>query len=361
MWICLLVVVIAVAITVMVMLSLRSAQPPMPPYVELLGSSSYPQPFVQTNCSATTFALQADRRTLCRLVDGWLNVPINKKYRYVPLCPAVFLCSLAIRRMVCQDPPRSEWGWMEENDLSFMIPLLALRNGILPTHLAIGFPFLMVDQPLTMFTGRENFGYRKVLGQFEMSPILQVPISGATSVLKTFNPSTKLEPAEVVRINVPSDLPPARSGSFKDAKDVFDAMVKYLPDHGELLASCGVNQAVTLPDFFLGSSMQIAYLKQIRDIVDPSIAAYQGVVESPMEITKFVAGGMLDTGFTVTIANYDSYPLISALGLIPDFGRTGDGVIQTFTPMFGMWSQFDFNLPNGRIIVERGANRAGVL
>ncbi|HEX9606152.1 MAG TPA: hypothetical protein VF962_02900, partial [Gemmatimonadaceae bacterium] len=332
----------------------------MPAYVDLPGSLAYPHPFIQQDCTAAALVLQADWQTLRKCVDSWLNVPINRKYHYLPLLPAVFLTSLTIRRMTCKNPPESGWGWMQENDISLAIPLIALRDFI-PSHLAFAFAYVLVDAPVTMSTGRETFGYRKSYGQFEQSELLRVPIEASTSVLEQHDPSCQLKSARVLKIMPPENLRPERRSTFTDARHAIEEITKLLPDHRSALASCGVQAEVDILSHFLTPSFTVAYLKQFRDIQSPEKACYQAVVESPMTITAFRQGGMLDSGFTVELTDYASYPMISDLGVVSDYGSSGKGPVQRFTPMFGFWADFDFTLDTGRIVAERGANSGRIL
>jgi hypothetical protein len=329
----------------------------MQAYIDLPGSLAYPHPFIQQDCSAATFVLQADSERLRKCVDLWLNVPIDSTYRYVPLLPAVFLACLNIRKMTCKNPPESNWGWMQENDISLAIPLVALQNFI-PTHLAFAFAYLVVDAPVTMSTGRETFGYRKSYGQLELNQILRVPIAATTPVLERYDPSSELKWAEVVRIVPPKNLSPERGSTFTNMGHAIEEITKLLPDHRNVLATGGVQGQLDILSHFLTPSLSVVYLKQFRDIQFPEMACYQAVVESPMTITTFRGGGMLDSGFTVKLTDYASYPMITDLGLIPDYGSSGNGSHQTFTPMFGVWADFDFVLDTGRVVAESGTDRS---
>ena len=326
-------------------------------YVPLPGSAAYPHPFSQQDCTASMFVLQADWDQLCKTVDRWLNVPLNRKYRYVPLFPTVFLTSLAIPRITCKTPPDCNIGFMPENDLTLSVPLVALKGGVVPTHLAMGFAYLLVDEAATMYTGRENFGYRKQFGVLTMNDKLRGPVSATTKVFKEHSPATKLEAAEVIRINLPDNLPATPRCMFTDGGKFLETLAGMFPSHHDYLGRCGLKKPFDLLKQFIHPTMQVAFLKQLRDVEDPARAAYQALVESPSKVTAFRGGGLLDSGFTVTLTNYASYPMISDLGLVSDSGKVESAPVQTFTPLFGFWADFDFDLEEGRVIAEHGGNR----
>lgn len=354
-----LVIILAIVAAVVIVAALilwRRRPRRLPLYVDLPGSAAWPQPFSQKQCTTTAFALQADWDTLRATVDRWLNVPVNRKYHYVPLCPAVFLTSLKVPHMTAQNPPESQWGTMQESDMSIVVPLVAMRSFI-PSHLAVAHAYLAVDQAVTLYTGRESFGFRKVFGRVEESPLTRCAVAVSTTVLEKFGPDEQLQWAEVMRIHPPDNLPATPRSMFTDARHLFEAIASLLPFHAPFLEKAGARAAFDLLSAFAHPVVQIAYLKQLRDIEDPRNACYQAVIESPMNVTAFRGGGMLDSGFKVTLTNYASYPMISDLGLVPDFGSAAGGPVQTFTPMFGLWSDFDFDLDNGRVVAEQGANR----
>jgi hypothetical protein len=186
---------------------------------------------------------------------------------------------------------------------------------------------------------------------------LRGPIAATTMVLKEYKPESRLESAEVIRIHVPENLPTKPRSLFTDGHKFLETLASIFPSHHHFLARCGVKAPFDLLKAFIRPSMQVAFLKQLRDIEVPSRAAYQALVESAATVTDFRGAGLLDTGFTVTLTNYASYPMITDLGLVSDSGSMETAPVQTFTPMFGFWADFDFDLENGKVIAERGGNR----
>ena len=79
-------------------------------------------------------------------------------------------------------------------------------------------------------------------------------------------------------------------------------------------------------------------LKQIRDAVDPRLAACESVHEFPVELEKWIGSGILRPA-EVTINATASWPIASTLGL-PD----------VFTCWLPYWQQVDFKMDKGELV-----------
>jgi hypothetical protein len=64
----------------------------------------------------------------------------------------------------------------------------------------------------------------------------------------------------------------------------------------------------------LGGLAQNVFLKQFRDNVEPDGSCFRLVLTAPVEVTKLKGAPSLD-GWNVTIAQLDSHPIITELGL----------------------------------------------
>lgn len=96
-----------------------------------------------------------------------------------------------------------------------------------------------------------------------------------------------------------------------------------------------------------GPTLPTVQLKQVRDSLDPNLACYQAVVDSPAQITGFAGGGPLEWWrYEFAITTCESHQIVrDLLGREPDPGRT-------VVPLsFGAWLSFDFTAPPGRVVV----------
>ena len=82
------------------------------------------------------------------------------------------------------------------------------------------------------------------------------------------------------------------------------------------------------------------FLKQIRDVKNPTRAAFQSIVETECRMTKFHGATVYNDDFTVEIGDFDSHPIRSDMGFGPG----------TLKPIAGFWCGFDFWIGPGENI-----------
>lgn len=309
----------------------------LPPFIELPGSSTYRHPFYLYGMNAQAFYLHASYDRLKEVTDQWLNSVPGSEYHCVPLLPYVF-CQPVWIDTIRWTPQNA--GWMRESDFNFGYFVACFKNKILD-HIAVVMAYLVVDNPLTVTSGREVFGYRKVFGQMDYIAGTYQPGAASTWVYKKVGQDEELELAEIARINPP----PAYGAATRLAK--FEDLLKL----AELVVGDLVIDAVTgvqkLIETVKSQNLAVLYLLQLRDVQDPASAAFQALVESPMQITKVHSNWLLPDGFTIQLTDYPSYPVISDLGIKVD----DKGVAQV---ALAFQSNFDCVLAPGTYLAKVG-------
>jgi hypothetical protein len=210
----------------------------------------------------------------------------------------------------------------------------------------VAIPYLVVDNPVTVATGREVFGYRKVFGEMEYVAGTYQPAAASTWLFKEFSPDSELELAEVARIVSPPAWGAAtRRAETEDLKQIVELA------GGDLLLDALV-VGEHLLGYFRKPHLTNAYVLQIRDVASPASAAYQALIESPMEITSVHSSWFLPEGFRVQLTNYASYPLISDLGIVVDANNEAASVLS-------FQLNFDCLLQPGSVLAVGGRGAAG--
>jgi hypothetical protein len=305
----------------------------LPSYIELPGSSTHRYPFPMRNCVSQTFVLPASYERLKAVTDHWLNAVPGSEYRFVPLLPFVICNPFWIERIGWQ--PEGQ-GFMRETDFNFGF-FVACFRGELFDHIAFAPAYLVVDNPLTVTTGREVFGYRKVFGQMEYVAGTYEPAAASTWVSKSYAPHEEVELAEVARIVKPPSWGPASSQAN------WESLVQILTVAAGDVVLAAVTALEQLIALFKSQNLHIVYLLQLRSVEDPTAAAYQALVESPMQITKLNYAWLLPPNFGVKLTDYPSYPLISDLGITVD----KDGLA---TSVLSYQLNFDAVLQPGQVL-----------
>src|ERR1043165_3224406 len=173
----------------------------LPPFIELPGSSTYPPPFPLHNTNAQIFVLRSSYDQLGAVTDAWLNTMPNSPYRSFPPPPFVFCTPMWMARITTEDQPWQDMGWMHESDFNFAY-LVAGFKGMDFDHVAMVIPYLMVDNPLTVMTGREVYGYRKMKAEMQYVAGTYQPSSASMWVFPNFNPEEELQFLEVAAVDM---------------------------------------------------------------------------------------------------------------------------------------------------------------
>lgn len=307
----------------------------LPKFIELPGSSVYRHPFPLEGMNSQVFVLHASYEQLVKTTDYWLNSIPGSEYRYVPLLPFVFCNPVWINRI--RWTPEN-MGWMRESDFNFGYYVACFRGRSFD-HIAVAQAYLAVDNPLTVSTGREVFGYRKVFGQMEYVAGTYQPAAMSTWVYKKYGPDEELELAEVARINAPPGWPAAtRHANLEDLKQLVELAI------GDLVLDA-MTAVMHLIEHFRSQNLPVVYVLQLRDVEYPESAGYQALIESPMQITKLHSAWFLPPGFTLQLTDYASYPLISDLGIRVD----ANGVA---TSLLSFQTNWDCTLQPGKVLAQ---------
>lgn len=278
----------------------------LPQFIDLPGSSTYRPPFPLQSMNLQWFVLKASWEQLRQVTDQWLN-HTGSLYRYVPL-PFV-VCNPTWISRVGWTPPGL--GWMHETDFNFGFFVVAFRDLVIFDHIAMAQAFLVIDNPLTVTTGREVMGYRKVFGVMDYVVNTWQPAAASTWVFKNYGPDEELQLAEVARI-LPPELGPATKAALWD--DALELAHLFTSD-AELAALVKFEQFIEL---LKRPVLQVVQLLQVRDVEDPLSAGYQALLETPMRIDRINSAWRLPPGYRIQLTNYASYPIIENLGIEVD-------------------------------------------
>jgi hypothetical protein len=318
----------------------------LPSYIERGGDIVIRQPLELRGVTIHSFVLAADRDRLAALADRLLNAPAQGAVEYVPAAPVVALVCADVTRGQAREAPDRSKGWMSERDVAFWVPLWAgKRRGsiFVPERLVFFLPYVFVDNAAATTTGREVFGFPKESGvlAFPEPPGAPGPFSVDALVIRRYAPDTRAEIARIVEV-APTEtrVPAAAHGAWTDVEEGARALMGRLR---ELITKDAVVPAVeTLLHAMTeghGPGARLVFLKQFRDVEDPSRACYQAVVEAPATVDALRGGGLLPE-HTVRIAHADSHPIVADLGL--------DGA--TCTTLLATRVDVDFTMDRGSVV-----------
>ncbi len=342
------------------------------------------------------FPLAAREDSLQRLCRRLLNLGPREVAEFRPALPYVFLLLVHYGRM---RPGASNLGWVAQNEVAFALPLewRRLRGGRMVFHdWAVTTPFIWVDSPLSVATGREVYGWPKRRVRFadEESPWLSSPRGRQrlVKVTEAWPAERQADESRESRVFLEIDqhpppallelgvhppalwgplaaIPEALSGSLSAAR-AGAGLAGRLWSQGPAAAVDGRLRSVieTMieslspgpPD--LGADA--VNLKQFRDAARPSHICYQALIAARMSIRKYNAGGLLGesqllagdpaAGFRIRIHRRPGLPIIEKLGLEVAEEHQGEDVpVATLKPIFPFWLDLEIRYDLGRRLCWR--------
>lgn len=319
-----------------------------PRYVKRGGEQDIQNPFHLRDVAIDAFYFKADYGALFQLVERDLDQVLRRGDLRRPLglmLPSVRIVPLApVAMLVCAQTARIEVpdvGWIPEVDVAFWIPVLIMAKfGPLRIPWEIGFyqPYLFVDSGQAMATGRETFGYHKMLGEFDLpaDPAHPQKIEVRSIAWRNFGANEKASLQRVFTLRETSGIAPAQT-EFIGFEDAIKNALATIADNGNDLLVRAINAEIDLLELFDLTRVQQVFLKQFRSIENPARACYQAVTKVGAPLRRFQRGGLLRGQYQLDLEDLASLPIRKELGL-------GAG---TLSPFASFWGVIDFDLDQG--------------
>jgi len=307
------------------------------PFISWLGhgAASLAPSGVFTDAKANAFVIDADTKAMQRTVDTLLNPAGAGRVRYQVALPVAMLSFMDIAQCTSST---DILGWLPGRECAIWIPLLEFRDGhLLPSRLVFWSPYIFISYTIGMVTGREAWGWPKVLAEIGVAS--DTPANPQFSCTTTFFPTmaatTKGEHGVLYRIvqqQAAAQQPPVWQSAGEARAGLIDGIFGGLA--GDLLDA-------------LQPQLPSVVLKQFRAAGAPQSACFQAIVDSPIEMTRFIGGGLLWDTFSLEITNCESHAIVyDLLGYKPAPGTT-----TTLPVKFATWVTVDFQALTGDDIV----------
>ena len=275
----------------------------LPMYAEIGSKKTFRAPYRAQQIRFTGFLLDADASSLARLCEDALTGPSGGAVDYRPVLPLALLSFTSIGRLDAAEPPDASVGWVPEKEAALWILTVAKEE-----RLAWYIPYIFVDSPNALLTGREVEGFPKEMAEIDYDEA--GPLEARAWVFPEFTPAT-----EVVKRPVVTARRESEDGGAQKAWWKLEDAVRGI--HDELLGA-------TVARTFAGIKLLFH------------------VVEAPIKVTGFRGGGLLPGRWDIEVADYASHPVARDLGLDATklLGKRG------------FWLDFDFRLEQGAAVWE---------
>ncbi len=280
-----------------------------------------PPPFYSRGGSFLVLILPAEQTQLQTLVDTMLNEPAKGQVSYT--VPGKWV-AMQVGTYVALGSRASGYasaGMASETSVAFWVPLLG-KQGAATDYVALNAPFVYVDQPMSLSSGREVFGYPKSLGRFTPelwngSGIEMYAFGGMyfQNSHATWSPLIKLLPATTTAgVAGPVQAALEEETPTQVAEVIFRG-ANAIPD---TVAGLGGELWETVKRFvaMLEGTMRQAFLKQFRDVAGSTGACYQKVIEANGTVIS-PRVSLSDTTWRVQLSQQSNHPIAAELGLAP--------------------------------------------
>ncbi|MFQ5525949.1 MAG: acetoacetate decarboxylase family protein [Thermoanaerobaculia bacterium] len=336
------------------------------------------------------FPLRANLSRLETFCNNYLNIAPEEMARFYPSTPYVFLMVINYGRMAGE---ASNLGWVAQNEILFSVPVQGRwhQGGEIVEDFATVSPYIWVDNSWSITTGREVFGWPKMMAWHDAganewmrdpskpSGLLEMK----TLLFSKDYAGQEIRPRTLLRVEQatprflsqfppdPSHLAEPLVQQFKTAAHLVNStpdMIRGL----SRLAQAGGAETVRrqLGDFlqslqggpgnFYGNTIN---LKQFRAST-PMAACYQALTNSRMVFRRYIKGGMLGSfdlllgdptaGFSIQIHRYPTYPIVEAFGLeVERELEFGPEKVAEIKPLFPFWLKVDMRYELGKRLCWR--------
>ena len=299
------------------------------------GAASLAAPGVFTDATMHMFGFEADQAAMQKTVDTLLNPAGCGQVSYEVALPLGMVSFLDIAQCTSGT---DVVGWLPGRETAFWIPLIEKHADPLDDRFVFWSPYIFISYTIGMVTGREIWGWPKVLADITVASDNPAdPVYACkTTYFPTLAATTRGLTDTLFQITSTPGSGVAAS-LWTDAEDAVAGLI------GTFLGGLAGKLAAAL---HLSPELPSVALKQFRQPGSASEACYQAIVDSPITPTTFKSGGPLFDTFSLEITTCESHQIV------PDFfGRTADPGSNTVPIKVAAWIGMDFEATTGKNVV----------
>jgi hypothetical protein len=280
-------------------------------YIDRGGELVYQPPFIAKDVGYYGFILDADKEKLQELCDRYLNSLIGGDRRFVPAGSFVLLACCDLPELQSSTKPYQDMGSFAEREMALWLLLIDKVQERLYWFL----PYIFVDNAYAMAMGRELYGFPKSIGTISIPASLDHANEFAldTLVLKRYSAQSRGEVVRLIEVRESSDVYVGASGAWQDLGSLVKEIVRVLDEGFQLLSD--IKLFIQSMDDLLQLRIPMVFLKQARDVVQPSRAVYQEIVETTPFSPHVYEGRILASHYDIIVEQCDSQPICVELGL----------------------------------------------
>jgi hypothetical protein len=345
-------------------------------------------PFSFPGVTARVFPLRASMDILASFCRRYLNVAPPEVCVLQPSLPYVFLVILDYGQMAIET---ANLGWVSQHEVFFAIPLqkwYRRKGRMVFDGWVLNTPFIFVDNASSLTTGREVYGWPKVLARFRPgldewladprnpNQLLSLSVRGfggrdaeklpLLEIDQRLGQSPSLAPGDLAAAVDPfGRLSRLTRGAWLAGVELTELLLRsplsgFGPQMGGMeggfqVFSASLRQLLGLTR---EPGVEVVTLKQFRDTADPGNICYQALVQSRLKVDRVDHGGPLGLynllqgdptgGFRIRLYDHPAFQIVASLGLKTYRQRTFRGhEVSILEPVFPSWMSVDLTYGRG--------------
>jgi hypothetical protein len=288
-----------------------------PAHVEFGGLASAPGPLQCDDTTLYVFGLKADRARLDALCRRVFAEPTGGAVDYRPLGDHVIVTFGVVGAIRPTLEPWHSMGAVREPQVGFWIPVARVHadddGDLVGEHFAMFCAAMMLDNPISLLSGREDYGYPKTMGWSAMpADDLAAPFT-----LEVFGMDYGV--GEQPRRRPLMELTPVGEELSEADLALGDVLavgewIKEVLFGGPDQVDLGLRFAIDFAKGLHAHRVDQVFLKQVRAADEGRLADLQQVVVAPA-VTANVRARQLRHDYDLTLHRLDSHPLHTELGI----------------------------------------------
>ena len=305
----------------------------LPPYIDLPGDPVYPGPLKLDQTELRGFVVPLDRDRIHHFCERAFTETSDGAVQVRPTGDLAVLSFARIGHIVSMAEGWRARGHMQETDVVFWVPVEVTVGT--ERFSAWVIPFIFVDRSYAVATGREQYGFPKLQARFEIPESMT---GGAYRVwsdaIAHHSPSSEAQEELILEVKPGGSPPPSRYQAVR-------SLGRLISGEEGILSS--LFSAGPLRNLF-SREIPVLFLRQLRDIREPTRAAFQEIVVASARHEHAHGGGLLGESWRLHVAGHDSPPIARTLGI------SSAGV----DAQAAFWTRFDFTMELGQTLWRAG-------
>jgi len=285
-----------------------------PKYIKHDGRVVFNPPYTLKGVDFMMLPVKGTRESLQQIIDQFLNSALQGTSIRYEVFSDYFLYGPAYMDQVSSEDLDGSVG---EVDFGVWMPVKRVESGETKSY-GWFLPYLFVDSPYAMATGREVFGFQKTMcqpdptvDQWKQNPdMILAGSSCKTWGFQSFSPDAMMGIYEVVNLIKQA----GGDNIIHEIENIADELEQVIAD-----IALGGTDLWDVMKLFLSSleneGLRLVFLKQYHAASNPQGACFQEIVEADTKISALSNVQMLASGYQLSFPHLASHPIAETTGM----------------------------------------------